>query len=99
MYGPSAMFVHATGDGVNGFTPDPGHRRVHADAPGHPVPVRRALLQRERGGRARGYSHRYTGALVADVHRALVEGGSRAEIERSEDFVRTSGGRTSCRSD
>jgi fructose-1,6-bisphosphatase I len=96
MYGPSAVFVYTTGEGVNGFTLDRDigefmltHADIRCPVEGRYYSVNAAAARewpaatREylaslggEAGRARGYSHRYTGALVADVHRALVEGGT-----------------------
>jgi fructose-1,6-bisphosphatase I len=90
MYGPSTVLVYSAGDEVNGFTLDHdigefllSHPSLRCPPKGHyysanlgrapewPAGVRK-FVEHLNGG---GYSLRYTGALVADMHRTLLEGG------------------------
>ena len=90
LYGSSTVLVYSAGNGVHGFTLDPAigayvlsHEHMQmpkrgiyysvneahraAFAPGY-----NAFLDRLR---AEGYSSRYIGSMVADVHRTLLKGG------------------------
>jgi len=90
LYGPSTIFVLSTGHGVHMFVLDPAvgafirvaeHLRIpergktysvnEANLDSFPEGYRRFLAQ----CRARGYSSRYAGAMVVDVHRVLIKGG------------------------
>ena len=90
LYGPSTVFVTTTGNGVHMFVLDtsvgafirvaeflriPETGKVYsvneANLDGFPEGYRRFLAQ----CRDRGYSSRYAGAMVADVHRVLLKGG------------------------
>jgi fructose-1,6-bisphosphatase I len=90
LYGSSTIFVITTGRGVHMFELDasigsfmlvkrdmrmPARRKVYsvneANADGFPEPFRRYLSW----AHANGYSSRYIGSMVADVHRTLVNGG------------------------
>lgn len=90
LYGSSTVFVLTTGDGVHMFVLDPAigafirvadSMRVpafgttysvnEANVRGFPRGYRRYLQQ----CRDEGFSSRYSGAMVADVHRVLVNGG------------------------
>lgn len=90
LYGPSTIFVMTTGQGVHMFVLDPAvgaFIRVaqHLKIPqaGRTYSVNEANLDSFPAGyqryladcRRRGYSSRYAGAMVADVHRVLVKGG------------------------
>jgi fructose-1,6-bisphosphatase I len=93
MYGPSAVFVYTTGNGVNGFTLDQDigefvltHPAMRCPSTGpyysanlanvrNWPPGPRAYVDRLAAGAHGAYSLRYSGALVADVHRGLLEGG------------------------
>ena len=90
LYGSSTIFVITTGRGVHMFELDasigsfmlvkrdlrmPERKKVYsvneANADGFPEQYRRYL----RWAHANGYSSRYIGSMVADVHRTLVNGG------------------------
>ena len=90
LYGPSTMLVYTTGEGTHGFTLDTGigeflltHHNIRIPDPGryyganearygHWSPAVRAFVDELR---AAEYSSRYSGALVHDLHRILLEGG------------------------
>ncbi|MFB6286454.1 MAG: class 1 fructose-bisphosphatase [Candidatus Bipolaricaulia bacterium] len=90
LYGPSTMLVYTTGEGTHGFTLDTGigeflltHHDIRIPDPGgyysanearygHWDPAVQAFVDELRDG---GYSSRYSGALVHDLHRILLEGG------------------------
>ena len=95
-YGTSTMLVYTTGQGVHGFTLDPGigeyvrsHEAmkipprggVYATNEGNyekwPAPIRNYIdgLKAKDNANGRPYSGRYSGCLVADVHRILLVGG------------------------
>ena len=90
LYGSSTIFVVTTGRGVHMFELDasigsfmlvkrdirmPDRKKVYsvneANADGFPESFQRYL----RWAHANGYSSRYIGSMVADVHRTLVNGG------------------------
>jgi fructose-1,6-bisphosphatase I len=90
LYGPSTVLVLTTGDGVHMFVLDttigafirvgqklriPASGRIYSLNEGHrngfPAPYRAYLDWAQ----ANGYSSRYVGAMVADVHRTLLKGG------------------------
>lgn len=90
LYGPATLFVMSLGHGVDLFVLDPtcgNYLRVaegleipargrsysvnEANLDGFPPGYRRFLD----GCRKRGYASRYAGAMVADVHRVLLQGG------------------------
>jgi fructose-1,6-bisphosphatase I len=90
LYGSSTVFMLTLGDGVDMFVLDPSvgafmrvERRLQIPAgnrtysvnegnrQGFPAAYRRYLDWAQ----AHGYSSRYTGAMVADVHRILLKGG------------------------
>ena len=90
LYGSSTIFVITTGRGVHMFELDasigsfmlvkrdirmPDRKKVYsvneANADGFPDSFQRYL----RWAHANGYSSRYIGSMVADVHRTLVNGG------------------------
>ncbi len=90
VYGSSVMLVYSTGNGVNGFTLDPSvgmfllsHPQIQippetkiyslneAYAPRWDPRLRQAVQQM----REDGFSARYIGSMVADVHRTLIKGG------------------------
>ncbi len=89
MYGPSTMLVYTTGDGVHGFTLDHDIGEFVLSHPNLTCPARGPYYSanvgndRDWDSRTRAYvrqlaethSLRYTGALVADLHRCLIEGG------------------------
>ena len=90
LYGSSVIFVYTTGAGVDMFVLDPQlgeflcvasnlripeKKRVYSLNEGYysdfPEPYRRYLQYAHAGG----YSGRYIGSMVADVHRTLLKGG------------------------
>jgi fructose-1,6-bisphosphatase I len=90
LYGPSTIFVLTTGHGVHMFVLDPAvgafirvaqdlripargttYSVNEANCDGFPAGYRRFLAACRRAG----YAGRYAGAMVADVHRVLVNGG------------------------
>jgi len=90
LYGSSTVFVLTTGRGVHMFVLDPSigsfvlvHSGVRIPAAGKTYSVNEANLQTFPAGIQRyldwahgdGYSSRYIGSMVADVHRTLVKGG------------------------
>ena len=96
LFGPSTMLVYTIGQGVHGFTLDPGigeyvlsHERLEVPQQGKvyaanegnyhkwPEGTRRYFdwLKISDKPTGRPYSARYSGCLVADVHRMLIGGG------------------------
>jgi fructose-1,6-bisphosphatase I len=96
MYGSSTMLVFTVGQGVHGFTLDPGigeyvlsHENIRMPSRGkvyaanegnyHKWPAGTRLyldhLKAQDKATGRPYSTRYSGCLVADVHRILLGGG------------------------
>lgn len=96
LFGPSTMFVVATGKGVHGFTLDPALGEYLLSHEGMTIPTRGKIyavnegnyqkwpdgtkryfdhLKMDDKATGRPYSGRYTGCLVADVHRILLNGG------------------------
>jgi fructose-1,6-bisphosphatase I len=112
MYGASTMLVYTAGQGVHGFTLDPGvgeyllsHESIRIPARGSvyatnegnvgkwPAGVRRYVDGLKVKDKAAGkpYSGRYSGCLVADVHRILLGGGIYlypGEVEKPEGKLR-----------
>jgi fructose-1,6-bisphosphatase I len=90
LYGSSTVFVYTAGDGVHVFELDPHvgtFFRVKADLK---IPTTGKIYSLNEGNRrsmpqgyrdyldwaqSNGYSSRYIGAMVADVHRTLLKGG------------------------
>lgn len=96
LYGSSTMLVYTVGQGVYGFTLDPGigeyvlsHERITIPEKGKVYSVNEGNYNKWSAGTkkyldflkvsdkatGRPYSTRYTGCLVADVHRLLLGGG------------------------
>ena len=96
LYGSSTMLVYTVGQGVHGFTLEPGigeyllsHEQIRIPAQGKVYGVNEGNYHKWTTGtkkyvdylkiqdRATGrpYSGRYSGCLVGDVHRILLEGG------------------------
>jgi fructose-1,6-bisphosphatase I len=91
VYGSSTMLVYTTGAGVHGFTLEPSigefllsHRDMRIPDPGKKLySVNEAYYRRWTPGQQRavdelkdeGFSLRYIGSMVADVHRTLLYGG------------------------
>jgi fructose-1,6-bisphosphatase I len=90
LYGSSTVFVLTIGLGVDMFVLDPAYGAFIRVAQGLKVPPTNKCYSLNEGNRAsfpqgyqnylswaqeRGYSSRYVGAMVADVHRILLQGG------------------------
>ncbi len=91
VYGSSTMFLLTTGNGVNGFTLDPAvglfllsHRNLKMPDRGKiysfneanaPRWLHSGLRRYIEDLKTRGYTARYIGSMVADVHRTLIKGG------------------------
>lgn len=90
LYGTSTMLVYTTGNGVNGFTLDPSVGLFLLSHPDIKIPSRGKIYSINESNyhnwdqrlqkyvdnlKARGYTSRYAGAMVADVHRILIRGG------------------------
>ncbi|NWF73655.1 MAG: class 1 fructose-bisphosphatase [Nitrospirae bacterium] len=96
LYGSSTMLVYTVGQGVQGFTLDPGigeyllsHQQVQIPVRGKVYSVNEGNYHKWATGTkqyvdylkisdtatGRPYSGRYSGCLVADVHRILLDGG------------------------
>lgn len=90
IYGSSTMLVYATKRGVNGFTLDPSigeftlsHPDIRCPTDGNIYSVNQGnyFLFSEHAKRQienlqqKAYSLRYTGSLVADLHRNMLKGG------------------------
>jgi len=96
LYGSSTMLVYTVGQGVHGFTLDPGtgeyllsHEQIRIPARGKVYGVNEGNyhkwtpgtkkyvddLKTQDKSSGRPYSVRYSGCLVADVHRILLGGG------------------------
>lgn len=112
LFGASTMFVYTIGQGVHGFTLDPGtgeyvlsyeriemptRGKVYAANEGNyhkwPEGTRRYFdwLKISDKPTGRPYSARYSGCLVADVHRMVIGGGIYlypAEIDKPEGKLR-----------
>lgn len=91
VYGSSTMFVLSTGNGVNGFTLDPSVGMFLLSHPDMKLPEKgkiysfnesnikkwepQALVKFIETLKEEGYTSRYIGSMVADVHRTLIKGG------------------------
>ena len=96
LYGSSTMLVYTVGQGVHGFTLDPGigeyllsHEQIRIPVRGKVYGVNEGNyhkwttgmkkyvddLKTQDKASGRPYSGRYSGCLVADVHRILIGGG------------------------
>ena len=90
LYGSSTMLVYSTGGGVNGFTFDPSIGEFFLSHPNMRFPKKSRVYSINDANipdaipgiaayvndcRSRGLTARYTGALVADFHRNLIQGG------------------------
>lgn len=112
LYGSSTMLVYTVGQGVYGFTLDPGigeyllsHERITIPDKGKVYSANEGNYHRWSAGMkkyvdslkvidkatGRPYSSRYTGCLVADVHRLLLGGGIYlypGEVDKPEGKLR-----------
>ncbi len=90
IYGSSTMIVYATRRGVNGFTLDPSigefclsHPNMKCPENGNTYSINHGnFFQYSKGVQQyitdcqqKKYSERYTGSMVADLHRNLIKGG------------------------
>jgi len=91
IYGSSTMLVYSTGNGVNGFTLDPSvgmfllsHPDIKIPEKGKIYSINEANAKKwDKEGlkdfvenlKEEGYTSRYIGSMVADVHRTLIKGG------------------------
>lgn len=96
LYGSSTMLVYTAGEGVHGFTLDPGigeyvlsHRNIRIPEKGKLYAANEGNYPKWTAGMrqyidylkvadkptGRPYSGRYSGCLVADVHRMMLSGG------------------------
>jgi len=91
IYGSSTMFILATENGVNGFTYDPSagmfllsHPDIKMKEKGKIYSINEAnakkwidegLIKYIEQLKSEGYTLRYIGSMVADVHRTLIKGG------------------------
>ncbi|KAH8083986.1 fructose 1,6-bisphosphate 1-phosphatase [Aureococcus anophagefferens] len=91
MYSSSTILVFTCGDGVNGFTLDPKSNEFVLSHANLTVPATGPYYSFNEGNaphwdgavveyldglkREKGYSARYIGSMVADVHRTLLYGG------------------------
>lgn len=89
IYGASTMFVYSTGNGVNGFTYDPavgafllshpqmkiGSKKLYSCNEAYTVYFDEGTNKYITALKEDGYSLRYIGSMVADIHRMLITGG------------------------
>jgi len=91
LYGPSTMLVYSIGTGVHAFTLDPSLGEFILSSENIKVPEHGAIYSVNEGNfwqwdesirdyiryvhRHEGYTARYGGALVGDIHRILFQGG------------------------
>lgn len=90
LYGTSTMLVYTIGHGVHGFTYDPtvqefflAHQNMQMPQDGESYAINDGYFDEFPGYiqryiqqcRQQGYAARYMGALVADFHRHLIQGG------------------------
>ena len=91
LYGPSTQFVYSIGKGVHSFTLDPSLGEFILSYSDIQIPSRGSVYSINEGNfckwetpmqdfvrfvhRNDGYTARYSGALVADFHRILLQGG------------------------
>ncbi len=91
IYGSSVMFVYTFGNGVNGFTLDPGIGSFLLSRPNIKIPDGKTIYSINEGyynmyeSSTRKYldtikkeeniTARYVGSMVADIHRTLIKGG------------------------
>ena len=91
IYGSSVMFILSTGNGVNGFTYDPSVGMFLLSHPNIKIPEKGKIYSINEANSKKwtdeglikyldtlkdeGYTSRYIGSMVADVHRTLIKGG------------------------
>lgn len=91
IYGSSVMFVYTFGNGVNGFTLDPGIGSFLLSHPDIKIPNTSSYYSINEGyfsmydqpiqnylmalKKSKQYKCRFVGSMVADIHRTLIKGG------------------------
>jgi fructose-1,6-bisphosphatase I len=91
LYGPSTMLVYTMGNGVHSFTLDPSLGEFILSEENIRIPNHGSVYSVNEGNfwqweesmreyiryvhRTEGYTARYSGAMVSDIHRILVQGG------------------------
>jgi fructose-1,6-bisphosphatase I len=91
LYGPSTMLVYSIGQGVHSFTLDPSLGEFILTEENITIPNHGAIYSVNEGNfwqwdesfreyiryvhRTEGYTARYGGAMVGDIHRILIQGG------------------------
>lgn len=91
LYGPSTMLVYSIGKGVHSFTLDPSLGEFILSEENIAIPNHGPVYSVNEGNfwqwdesireyiryvhRTEGYTARYSGAMVSDIHRILVQGG------------------------
>ncbi|CDN13181.1 Fructose-1,6-bisphosphatase, type I [Richelia intracellularis] len=91
LYGPSTMLVYTIGNGVHSFTLDPSLGEFILTEENIRIPEHGSVYSVNEGNfwqwdesireyiryvhRTEGYTARYSGAMVSDIHRLLVQGG------------------------
>ncbi len=91
LYGPSTMLVYTMGKGVHSFTLDPSLGEFILTEENIKIPEHGSVYSVNEGNfwqweesvreyiryvhRTEGYTARYSGAMVSDIHRILVQGG------------------------
>jgi len=91
LYGPSTMLVYSIGKGVHSFTLDPSLGEFILTEENIRIPNHGSVYSVNEGNfwqweesireyvryvhRTEGYSARYSGAMVSDIHRILIQGG------------------------
>ncbi|MGF1486675.1 MAG: class 1 fructose-bisphosphatase [Prochloraceae cyanobacterium] len=91
LYGPSTMLVYSMGNGVHSFNLDPSLGEFILSQENIQIPARGPVYSNNEGNfwqweesirdytryvhRHEGYTARYSGALVGDIHRILMQGG------------------------
>ena len=91
LYGPSTMLVYSIGKGVHSFTLDPSLGEFILTEENMTIPSHGAIYSVNEGNfwqwdesfreyiryvhRTEGYTARYGGAMVGDIHRVLIQGG------------------------
>jgi fructose-1,6-bisphosphatase I len=91
LYGPSTMLVYTIGRGVHSFTLDPSLGEFILTEENMQIPAHGSVYSVNEGNfwqwdesireyvryvhRTEGYTARYSGAMVSDIHRVLVQGG------------------------
>jgi fructose-1,6-bisphosphatase I len=91
LYGPSTMLVYTIGRGVHSFTLDPSLGEFILTQENIQIPTHGSIYSVNEGNfwqweesireyiryvhRTEGYTARYSGAMVSDIHRILLQGG------------------------